>query len=97
MSNKLWCPGCDSHTSALWKAVVIDGEDCPYCGLPAEAIKLVEKAQEKNVSDELTDRFVKAELRATTAEAEARDLRALLSQVRGLLSVDGAAGERQDS
>ena len=35
MSDKMTCPGCDSHTSGVL-AAFNDGEPCPYCGLSAE-------------------------------------------------------------
>lgn len=82
MSLKLWCPGCDSQTSELWRVVHEEGDPCPYCGLPAEAIELVVKAQEKNVANELTDRFMKAEQRATAAEKELRLLQEQLRRIK---------------
>lgn len=31
MSNKMTCPGCKSHTSAVMMAAR-EGDACPYCG-----------------------------------------------------------------
>lgn len=82
MSNKLWCPGCDSETSELWRVVHEQGGPCPYCGLPAEAIQLVLQAKEKNLSNELTNRFMEAEQRAAAAEKEARQLREQIRRIK---------------
>ena len=92
MSEKTICPACDSYTSDIYRAFE-DGRPCPYCGLPAEAAKAVERARERGASDEMVERAAKAEQRAAELQREARRLRALLGEARQVLDradkVDG--------
>ena len=60
MSEKMTCPGCDSHTSAVLNAYESDGE-CPYCGLSAEAMYMVTKAKERHASDELITKYTESQ------------------------------------
>jgi microcystin degradation protein MlrC len=81
---KMLCPACDAWTSAVGIAFR-DGADCPYCGLPAEAARMVIEAQERNVSEEVLKRLTDAEIRAAKAETEAAELRARLATIRRAL------------
>jgi hypothetical protein len=80
MSNKAECPACDSYTSGIYTAFE-NGEQCPTCGLPAEAAAAVLAARERGASEELVQRAAKAERRAAAAEREAGRLRAALDRI----------------
>lgn len=78
------CPGCEAWTSSVGLAFR-QGEPCPYCGLPAEAARLIDEAQERNVSAKLTQRLIEAEKRAAKAEGAAAELRSLLASIHNRL------------
>lgn len=84
------CPGCDSWTSAVGEAFR-DGDPCPYCGLPAEAVRLIDEARERHVSEDLITRYAAADERARKAETEARRLRLVLNNIQRFVD-DGMAG-----
>lgn len=86
MSNKLHCPGCDGYTSSIWQAVMVEGENCPNCGLTPEAIQLVTAAQERNADEKLLKNYTSAVQRAEAAEAKVRDLTRQLDQIRAVLA-----------
>lgn len=77
---KRTCPACDSWTSSVGIAFR-DGEPCPYCGLPAEAVEALDRAAERGAEQSMVDMAAKAEVRATNAEAEVRRLRGLLREI----------------
>lgn len=93
MSNKIECPGCESYTSSVARAVS-DGDPCPYCGLSADAIRTVLEARERHGETKLVEQITEALKRAEKAEHEAKALRAALRAVRtALTSVDLEAKE----
>lgn len=55
-----------------------DGDPCPYCGLPAEAGRLIEEARSRGVKGKVLKRLADAETRAVEAEAENARMRAAL-------------------
>jgi hypothetical protein len=84
---KMVCPSCDGWSTAVGVAFR-DDEPCPYCGLPAEAARLVLEAQERHVNDQVLRRLMDAETRAIKAEAEVSDLRHRIASARALLEDD---------
>lgn len=80
MSDKAICPACDSYTSSIHQAFR-DGGECPVCGLPAEAARAIEVAQERGASEQLAQRAAKAEQRVAELERELGRLRGALSKV----------------
>lgn len=92
MSEKATCPGCDSHTSAIY--AVLHGTDpwgkqeCPYCGLPRESMVAVIEARRRKADADLTERFAAAEIRAGRAEAELVKLRHRLDRIRQAVEDD---------
>ena len=87
MSNKTECPACGSHTSSIYDAFKRD-EECPYCGLPAEAAKAINEARERGADKQLVDRALAAEKRAAEMETELRRLRRRLVRLRDLVNAD---------
>lgn len=85
MSHKATCPGCNSHTSAVWMVLQGDEEACPYCGLSRAAMLEVLTAQERGANADLTERYTQATIRADRAESEVRELRRRLSAVEAAL------------
>lgn len=85
MSNKMYCPGCDAYLSSIYQAVVVDGENCPNCGLTPEAIKLVTAAQERHADEVLVKNYTVAVQRAEAAEAKVRELTYKIQQIRAAL------------
>ena len=51
MGDKMTCPICDSHTSAIASAFCGD-EDCPYCGASHELMNSHLKIQNEKVNYE---------------------------------------------
>lgn len=92
MSDKMTCPGCDAHTSAVYTAYG-DGEPCPYCGLSHEAAyELIDIRQTVRVSranDEVKAIAEEALKRAGRAEAENERLRRQVDAVRAALATEG--------
>lgn len=83
MANKAYCPGCDASLSRIREAFD-DGQPCPNCGLPYEAAMAVEAARARGADEKLVERALAAEKRAGEMEAELRDLRGRLSEIRGV-------------
>lgn len=84
MSTKETCPGCTSHTSAVFAAFRI-GDPCPYCSLPSDAATEVRLARRRGADADLTQRYLDAEKRAGKAEAEALRLGAQVELIRSVL------------
>jgi hypothetical protein len=96
MSDKLDCPGCNSYTSGVLRAVA-DGEACPYCGLPAETVLAVNAVRRSRADAELIAKLEAATIRAGRAEAELGRLREALAVLREPmleLLLNGEAGRR---
>jgi hypothetical protein len=91
VSDKAICPACHSYTSAIHEAFS-GGDECPYCGLPAEAAQAWFAAQERGANEDLARRAAKAEQRAAKAEREVLWLRDRLDQI-GRISADQQMGE----
>lgn len=70
MSERMTCPGCDSHTSSVLVAYQAGGP-CPYCGLSWAAIAEIERIQHTRAGEEL-----KAELAETIKARDAAERRA---------------------
>lgn len=92
MSQKMTCPGCNSHTSDVFYAVERD-DPCPYCGLPAESILAVDVVRQSRADQGLKEKFIEAEVRAGKAEAERDRLREQLREIREVL---GQESRRDD-
>lgn len=86
------CPACNAWTSSVGIAFR-DGEDCPYCGLPAEAAELIEKARDRNVAETVLERLALAERRAATAERKARQLQSALNAISRTIREAGESDE----
>jgi hypothetical protein len=80
VSDKRTCIGCNSHTSAIYRAFE-DDKPCPYCGLLAEVTARVEEARRVGAESGLIKRYQEAEVRASKAEAELLLLRQHLAQI----------------
>lgn len=92
MSDKMTCPGCDSHTSSVLQAFGND-EPCPHCGLSyGTAAELAEKHRTVRLSranDAVKQIAEEALQRAGQAEAKVEKLE------RQLDAVYAALGEEQ--
>jgi DNA repair exonuclease SbcCD ATPase subunit len=64
MSDKAWCPVCNSETSDLWTALR-DGEPCPYCGASASLIAEVNELRLRRADEQ-----VKVELEQTLVKLD---------------------------
>lgn len=84
MSRKIECPGCGSETSGVAWAVD-NGDNCPTCGLSAEAIVTVLEVRRRFGETELTERLAVALKRADAAEAKMQRLQARLREVATVL------------
>lgn len=84
MGNKATCPGCNSHTSAVWAA---DGDDapCPHCGLSAASRFEIQAVRARQADEQLKAQLEDALLRAGRAEAEVEALRLTMQRVRWAL------------
>jgi len=85
MSEKKFCPACESYTSSL-AAAFRKGEPCPYCGLAADVAAAVEDAREHNVSEKIIERAINAEKRASEALHRARRAESALTSIRNALA-----------
>ena len=74
------CPGSNSWTSSVGIAFR-DGEPCPYCGLPAEAVALLDAAAERGLERAVVDRLAAAERDLAGVRAENRRLLAALQSI----------------
>jgi DNA-directed RNA polymerase subunit M/transcription elongation factor TFIIS len=52
MSEKMECPGCGSHTSAI-RTAYEDGMNCPQCGLSARATEEILRARRTTADKDL--------------------------------------------
>ena len=86
MSNKALCPACDSYTSDVYRAFVIDGATCPNCGLPADTYHEIERIRRSRADTELTERLEAALIRAGKAETEAGRLRQRLARIEAVVA-----------
>lgn len=84
MSDRMTCPGCQTHTSSVL-ARYLEDEPCPYCGLPASAAAEVMAAQKRNADAELTRKYTEVVTRLGHAEAETAKLRSALQQIGWIL------------
>lgn len=84
MSEKMTCPGCQSHTSDVLRAYN-DDEPCPHCGLPKSATTQVLAARKKAADADLTARYEELALRVGRAEGETVKLRNVVDQIRNIL------------
>lgn len=89
MSNKDVCPSCNSYTSAIYDVLhgASDLDACPYCGLPGDAMRAVDKAARKGAEQALIDRCVAAERTAARLTERNRLLESLLAGIRERLDV----------
>jgi biotin synthase-like enzyme len=87
VSNKTECPACGSYTSSIYDAFECD-DNCPYCGLPAEAAKAINEARERGADKQLVERALAAEKRAAEMETELRRLRWRMSRLKDLINAD---------
>jgi hypothetical protein len=84
MSNKMTCPGCNSHTSAVLSDYMA-GDPCRYCGLSASATEEI-LAVRRSVADEalkarleeVLRKFDEADRRAAGLERKLSDIRRVL-------------------
>ncbi len=88
MSDKMWCPACESQTSRLTECYR-NGEDCEYCGLSHDAWAEILLIQAARNDDKMALKFTELRvandnLKRELALAENR-LEALRLNVRGAL------------
>lgn len=80
MTDKMTCPACDAHLSAIHRAFQ-EERPCPNCGLPHEAAVAVIGAASRGAAVELQRKYLEAEQRAARAEREANALRNKLKAI----------------
>lgn len=83
MSEKATCPGCDAHSSSVYRAIR-EGGNCPHCGLSHAALAEVLAARERGANAELTAKYEQAVIRADHAEQQAALLAVQLDRIREL-------------
>jgi hypothetical protein len=93
MGRRMLCPACGSYTSSI-VAAFEEGEPCPACGLPASAAAAVIEVKARQAGEEVTQRAVRAELRAAAAEEELRWLRRVLASVKAAVLAPDRTGRR---
>lgn len=71
MSEKMTCPGCDSHTSSVLRAYE-DGQDCPLCGLSYQAADEILTLRDKKANADLKSRVTQLLKEKSKAEEQAR-------------------------
>jgi DNA repair exonuclease SbcCD ATPase subunit len=71
MSEKMTCPGCDSHTSSVLNAFE-NGSACPVCGLSCEATEEILAVRDKKASNDLKTRVEELLKEKSKAEDESR-------------------------
>lgn len=86
MSHKATCPGCDSHTNAVWLVLMGDEDACPYCGLSGDAMREVEQIQRSKASEQVREQATAATIRAAKAEAEVKRLGRIVERLRAALA-----------
>lgn len=97
MSDKAWCPACQTATSTITAGFREQGR-CPYCGLSVEVVEQLAAATTRGADEHLVEQAAKAEQRAAAAEQEAQRLRCGLERMQSMLSdlldADTATGPR---
>jgi hypothetical protein len=81
MSEKLTCPGCNTHTSQRL-AELQDGRPCSSCGLSAAATEEILTVRARWSEGLLREQLEAALVRAGKAEGERDTLRRRLEHVR---------------
>ena len=84
MSEKMTCPGCNSHTSGVLFAVR-EGRRCPYCGLSPAAILEVNAIQLSKADQDLKDRAEKAIVAEAKLESELAWCKSQLNKIRSVM------------
>jgi O-phosphoseryl-tRNA(Cys) synthetase len=78
VSEKMTCPGCGSHGSAVLMAFG-DDRPCPSCGLSADAAHEIIAVQRKRADEALKAELSEALRRADRAETERDELKRKLA------------------
>ena len=91
MSTKATCPGCDSTTSGVLRAIE-EGTRCPYCDLPAHVINQVNGVRRRRADEQLKEELAAALLRAGRAESELGKAKRKLASIRLALGEEDTEG-----
>jgi hypothetical protein len=86
MSEKLTCPGCNSHTSEIFRAISTD-DPCPYCGLSARAIIEIDRVRSARADTQLIERTEELIIANSHLQRDYDDLMRRLVAIRS--AVDG--------
>ena len=69
MSEKAECPACGSYLSSIYQMLEYgEGDRCPSCDLPLEAMLTVLAARRRGADAQLTEQLAAAITRAEKAE-----------------------------
>jgi hypothetical protein len=93
MGRRMTCPACGARTSSVVAAFESEeGSPCPSCGLPHAAAVAVIEIKARQAGEEVTQRAIRAELRAAQAENELRRLRRVLTAVKAAVLAPDRTG-----
>lgn len=81
MSDKQWCPGCDSITSKLTECFR-NGWGCEYCGLSHEAWSEILLIRAARSDDELSQRVTELRIENDKLKREQKELHMKLNRLR---------------
>lgn len=84
MSDRMTCPGCNTHTSSVLNAFEND-RPCPHCGLSVEATAELLEVREAVANAELKTKLTAALVRADKAEKRVYRLEDALREIKGNL------------
>jgi DNA repair exonuclease SbcCD ATPase subunit len=84
VSNKMTCPGCNSHTSDVLRAFE-DGAACPYCGLSAEATLEIQAVRKSRADEAIKVKCEQALKERDEAQRELRWAKQRLERLTGKL------------
>ena len=89
MSDRAFCPACNSESSTILAGFRDLGE-CPNCGLSVTVVEALTAAAKRGADEQLIERTAKAEQRAEAAERELAKLRHALRKIAALIPREGA-------
>lgn len=75
------CPGCNSYTSSI-RAAVDEGNPCPVCKLPADAILEVAAVRNSRQASRNAERMSELVIENGRLRGEVSHLREILARVR---------------
>lgn len=85
MSDKTWCPGCDSLTSSLNESYS-NGWPCDHCGLSNDAWREVLMIRLARDDDEMSARYSELRIKHDKLQREYRSVQAKLTRMEALFN-----------